>query len=932
MIDHRPLAAGNGATDVPQRDRELLLVFEKLVDLMNVGDHVACSALLREYPHYAAELEAVMPAVRAVRDAEPAAAPDISPPAGVSNLEEGVSAPGRLGDFRILAELGRGGMGVVYEAEQISLGRRVALKVLPLAATLTPQQLQRFKNEARAAATLRHPHIVGVYSVGVERGVHFFAMELIEGQSLAEVIDQQRQAAGEQTSMPSSSRQSVDAQSQRRSPCDEETAPVAALSTLRKTDTYDECIQVAELMADAADALDYAHQQGVVHRDVKPANLLLDSQRHIYVADFGLARLEADVGLTGSGDLLGTLRYMSPEQAAGHAGAIDPRSDVYSLGATLYELLALRPPFANEDRGGLLRAILETDPPPLRWNGAKVPADLATIAVKALEKEPLDRYQTAGELAADLRRFAQHQTIVARPPTLIDRTSKWLRRHHRLARAALALTVLVALASSLGVAALLSAQRQTVTALSSAETERLRAERNLELAIEALDRVYTGLIGHELRNEPGLTPVRQKFLTEVVDFYQRFAEQNDEPEQWRPEVGRAYLLVGVVNEQLDRIPEASDALHESVNVFGTLSAAAPHDQALRDLHAAGLHALGRLATNTLVAAEAPYYITSAIGLLESSDDALAAVPVPASAKRDRRACLADAYSDLSVALQALKAFEDAERALETALDLAAPLLKQAAHDPEHLRQTADLCHRQASLQFRLRDLAAAHAAIDRALERRQLALHEQPRNARLRRGLRDDHELSCDILSAAGDYPASVAAAEAWRDLSDDIAVDFPQVVEDQRASVTARFVLGEIYEELGRAEDAAAQREQFRAMARQLAERHGVFDLLAIAAEATSTDGGTTETTSVPHSSRLPISAETAAMIFELCAQMRNVQAALYRDQKEVVTGEFEQSREIHQSLLSSLTDERIRASITQRFEALHALVEISNSSPDSN
>src|SRR5262249_31366213 len=202
---------------------------------------------------------------------------------------------GVLGDFRILREVGRGGMGVVYEAEQVSLNRRVALKVLPLAATLDPRQLERFRHEARAAALLHHPHVVPVHGVGCERGVHYYAMQLIDGCSLAVVIDVLRGGDPD-------GREPADA------PGAAPTRPLAALSTVPLRRGRAHFRRVAELVVQAADALEYAHAMGVVHRDVKPANLLLDAGGNVWVTDFGLARLGEGPGLTVSGDLLGTLR------------------------------------------------------------------------------------------------------------------------------------------------------------------------------------------------------------------------------------------------------------------------------------------------------------------------------------------------------------------------------------------------------------------------------------------------------------------------------------------------------------------------------------------------------------------------------------------------------------------------------------------------
>ena len=234
-----------------------------------------------------------------------------------------------IGEYRIVRELGRGGMGIVYEAEQGSLQRRVALKVLPFAALLDSKRLERFRNEARAAAQLKHPNIVSIYSVGYENSVHFFSMELIEGKSLTEIIadiHSQVREAGRGDADPAS-----------RSP-NAETQPMAQLTTALSADRRSFYRSVARLGIQAAEALHFAHQEGIIHRDVKPANLLLDRDGTLHVADFGLARLESGADLTVTGDIVGTLRYMSPEQLE-NDGLVDQRTDVYSFGVSLIEMV-----------------------------------------------------------------------------------------------------------------------------------------------------------------------------------------------------------------------------------------------------------------------------------------------------------------------------------------------------------------------------------------------------------------------------------------------------------------------------------------------------------------------------------------------------------------------------------------------------------------
>src|SRR5262245_7778554 len=288
-----------------------------------------------------------------------------------------------------------------------------------MAAVLDPRTLQRFKNEAQAAAALDHPHIVDVYGVGCERGVHYYAMRLINGCTLADVISELRnQASGNRSQESEGAKPLAPAnpKSKIQNPNFASTTPLALLSTVRngKKSAYFQI--VAELGLHVAEGLSHAHEQSIIHRDIKPSNLMLDGQGKVWITDFGLAHIEANQSLTMTGDLVGTLRYMSPEQALAKRVPVDQRSDIYSLGATLYELLTLRPVFAGDDRATLIHRIAFSDPIPPRRLNPQIPSDLETILLKMLEKDPHSRYASAGDLAEDFRRFVEDKPITARRP------------------------------------------------------------------------------------------------------------------------------------------------------------------------------------------------------------------------------------------------------------------------------------------------------------------------------------------------------------------------------------------------------------------------------------------------------------------------------------------------------------------------------------
>jgi serine/threonine protein kinase len=433
---------------------------------------------------------------------------------------------GQLGDFRLLREIGRGGMGVVYEAEQVSLQRRVALKILPFAAALDPRQMQRFKNEALAAAHLRHEHIVPVYAVGEERGVHYYAMQLIEGRSLAALISELRDSTGGVRGQGSGVR--------KESPGVE---TVAVLSTERSAGNRKYFDWVANVGRQAALALEHAHSVGIVHRDVKPANLLLDAHGHLWITDFGLAQVAGDAGITLTGELVGTLRYASPEQVLARRGVVDHRSDVYSLGATLYELLTLRPIFEGADRNELLRRIADDDPHPPRALHPSVPRELETVVLRALGKEPSERYRTARELADDLQRFLDNRPVLARRPTAVEHLRKLARRHPSIVVAGLIVLVLLTVGSLASALLIRSEQQRTKEEQHRTEEayrlERQRAEEaeaRFRLARRSVDEMFR-ISQEELADRPGLEGLRKRMLWSVLAFYKEFLEQRrDDPE------------------------------------------------------------------------------------------------------------------------------------------------------------------------------------------------------------------------------------------------------------------------------------------------------------------------------------------------------------------------------------------------------------------
>jgi serine/threonine protein kinase/tetratricopeptide (TPR) repeat protein len=565
-------------------------VLEELANRVQAGDPVDCDAILAKYPEHAEALRRLLPAMEVMAEFGVSAsrlAARGEPPSTTTARSLPDAELGTLGDFRILREIGRGGMGVVYEAEQISLGRRVALKVLPFAAALDAQQLQRFKTEAHAAAQLHHTNIVPVFWVGCERGVHYYAMQFIEGQTLAQAIAEQREMEhtpranfpplekGERRGVGRRSHEAVehpipDPRSAAPAAAVEASPPTKPASSFPFSQTAEfvstasaqsgdksphskgssrtrEFIRTAVgLGIQAAEALDHAHKVGIIHRDIKPANMLLDTQGRLWITDFGLARLQDDAGVTMTGDLLGTLRYMSPEQALAKRGYLDHRTDIYSLGATLYELLTLRPAVEGKDQQEVLRKIAQEEPAPPRKVNPAVPRDLETILLKAMAKSPEERYATAQELADDLRRFLDDRPLVAKRPNVWQRAAKWARRHKPLVRAisaGLAIAVIALAASSVFA---WRAYRAEADQRRLADERYREAKEQRRQAREAVDEMYLEVAHDWLDRQPQMTDLQKRFLQKVLHYYQEFAQEKGDDEEARFAKAEAYLRVGQI--------------------------------------------------------------------------------------------------------------------------------------------------------------------------------------------------------------------------------------------------------------------------------------------------------------------------------------------------------------------------------------------------
>ncbi|HEY2838873.1 MAG TPA: serine/threonine-protein kinase [Pirellulales bacterium] len=586
-------------------DRDLI---EKLADSFmasfRAGQCPSVDAYVAQYPELAGQLRDLITALIVLEQNAPHRQRLDAPPN--SSIRGGV--PREIGEFTIVRELGRGGMGIVYEAVQQSLGRHVALKVLSSPGLMNSVHLERFRVEARSAGRLHHSHIVPVFGVGEHEGLHYYAMQYIPGKSLDLVIDELRKLRSGQAldgaPTPGSDEPTRSLASGLLSDAfrdKEACAVVAAPEVIRRREEvrsgddtpagtasvstgsgslsgsdfsskssgrpfYD---SVARVGLQVSEALSYAHSEGILHRDIKPSNLLLDVNGSIWVTDFGLAKVEEGQALTETGDFVGTLRYMAPERLEGWS---DRRSDIYGLGASLHELLTQRTFLESGSRAQLIDRIRNAPPlPPTKIDPA-IPRDLETIVLKAVAKEPAARYHSAEEMADDLRRFLSDRAILARRSTPSERLLRWGRRNPLVALlgATVALTLIVGTVVSAWQAVRATrAEREVEQRLQAEIVARQAVEKAREAEVDQLLWVMDELN----KNSPEKQALREKLLERMMLQHAILADNPAEFPKAYLQIAHLYPNLGMILCQRGQFEESKLSLQLAAAVFKRLSSA-----------------------------------------------------------------------------------------------------------------------------------------------------------------------------------------------------------------------------------------------------------------------------------------------------------------------------------------------------------------------
>lgn len=637
--------------------------------------------------------------------------------------ESGETSERILGDFRLLEEIGRGGMGVVYRARQLSLDRVVAIKLLPFASVLDARQIVRFKHEAHAAAQLHHPNIVPVHTVGSTRGVHYYAMQFIDGHSIDEVIAKQKEQA--------------------------------------ITPDVNEIVQQGITIANALHA---AHQTGVVHRDIKPSNLMLDRDGKVWVTDFGLALCQTDASLTRTGDVVGTMKYMSPEQARGESAIVDGRTDIFSLGVTMYEMLCLEPTFEGGNAPAVLRRIDGHDAPLLCTVRSDIPRDLETVIAKAMAKTRDGRYETAARFAADLQRVLLGEPTVARPPTLLDHVSHWADKHRNSVVVSICIGVLALLGLATSTAMIASAKNASDAAKSESHASMIKWKDSEAESRAAVDRLGAQT-AELLADIPAASEVRRQLLQVTVAYYQSFAERASDDPDLIEDLAITYGKIGSLQSEIGMTNEATETLRQSKDLFKRLSSAEPQNERLAT-------ALATCQNNLALALENDGHHEHAKRLYEQAIEIQETLVAVKPSDPDRQANLSLSLNNLGLLLSATGQAEQSEAAYRRSIKIVEAI--DASQRTAGLdQQLASTYHNLSGLLTKSDPLQAIKFA-KASLKKQMVELSKDKSNPKVASSVAQTLNSLGTAQADAGDIPSAVDSYNQAVDIVRQLTVRWP--------------------------------------------------------------------------------------------------------------------------------------------------------------
>jgi eukaryotic-like serine/threonine-protein kinase len=769
------------SVDPTPRDDLLDEIVVDYLEAVEAGRTPDRAALLARYPALADKLaaffrnqdrfDALVSPLRAERSGSFSRGRDDETPPWPSTSEPLVGTT--FGPYELLGELGRGGMGVVYKARDVRLGRLVALKLILAGRFASATDVRRFRAEAEAVAQIDHPNIVPVLDVGEHDGQAYFSMKLIEGGSLASALAPRSSA---------------------RSPAD-----------------------AARLVAVVARAVQHAHERGVLHRDLKPANILLSFSREPpasaspalaggsrlneaapFVADFGLAkRVTGDGPATHSGAIVGTPAYMAPEQAAGHSRTVTVAADVYGLGAILYELLTGRPPFRGATPAETLLKVLHDEPARPRQLDRRLPRDLETVCLKCLHKDPARRYPAAAALAEDLERFLEGSPVRARPASGVERFARWCLRHPVVSVLAVALAVSLAVGVVVGglqwhraETNLAEARKQHLAAEEASrqagESAREAAQRRTEAEARRVEADDNFLIAHravndfclraqeELKRSPGTQAFRRELLQAARKYYQDFVRRRGSDPALREELGDVHHHLAWITSEIGTRAEALEVHRQALVIYQELADARPSAASLQRV-AASLHNIAMLENATgrrgdsLVHYEEARQIYQILVCLDPAD-------------ANQRAWLANTCNSIGIRHSEAGRTLDAREPYRLAVGLREQLLHEFPNHPQAMGDLAQSRHNLGVMHERLGERVESLRQYEQARDLLERRVKMEPDRANYRADLANEYQSVAIALRDLKRRPEAQAAARKSLAIRERLAKENPSVTGYQVA------------------------------------------------------------------------------------------------------------------------------------------------------
>lgn len=799
-------------------------ILDEALQCVRRGRQFGIEEYCQRYPELAEELRVMLPALAALE-------PPRKDPVGTADRTGWSRFPRDLADFRILSEIGRGAMGVVYEAVQLPLDRRVALKLLDRGGE-SESALLRFRREAGIASRLHHTHIIPVLAAGEADGMLYYAMQLIEGTNLQQLIAAcgRSSAAGpDQTSSPQRLLDGV------ADPVDDETVRLAGSTGPESTGTEPptvvpsrtfrpvpvdlspvNCVRIA---LQVAEGLQYAHERGVLHRDIKPSNIMIDREGRAWIADFGLASSGEEAGLTATGDVVGTVRYLAPERFRGQS---DHRSDLYALGLTLYEMLEGQAAWPGLDRARLVQQVMNGSGPGLPRRSPRWTEDLRRVVARAMAREPAGRYQSAAEMAADLRRYLDGRPVLARRASLFRSLWFWTKRNPL--PAALVGSTLLALVAGLAVAVVLASHWRTASrqakdngqaAIRSAEAalaENARSRQLVELSSGILSQTTSGVIADAFAGSASLTDQQREFLQSMIEYNRQLEDLSGADAESRFHSARALVESARIHNLLGDRGQALRNIDEAIRILRDLAAQAPQEERFPvALSEAFLERGTFLAHDSDLGPSSDCY-------REAQRLASAHTDSP-QVGRAARSTLGTVENNLANIHAGRREYPAAIRLYRSSLQIIGQRLDE---EPEnrHLQLIKALGHHNLSrVLMKTGDLAGAAESNEAAFRMVSQMVEQLPDQHQYRFHLAGSWMNRGDLAKAGRDSTGAIAGYLEAQQLLDRLVADFPAVPRYQSLVAANLEELAKVHGELGQTEESLALRLRASEVLRRLVE-----------------------------------------------------------------------------------------------------------------